>query len=658
VDCGLSHGDTETQRAASLRVSGPLWPVLCCALLLALFPLLASSAPPRNKAQARAEFQRAEQLRAELEAKPEAKRQPGDYLAVIRAYDRVVQLGPTTSAAPDSLLASARLQAEMGRLFGDPNRIERAAEKYRFLIKEYPHSKLVKEARKEMDELSARRGELAANAAKKDAGGAQPAAAQGGAAEASAPPASERSSKIVEITNIRHWATASYTRVVIELSGPVQYQAARIANPNRIFFDLQGARLAAALPRKELAGDDGLLKRIRVAQNQVGMARLVLEVGPVANYSAFVLPNPYRLVIDINGGPARPATAVASAPAAAESPAGAASTGRPARSAAESSAVTEREKQETAESAAMATAEAPSSKPVFEQVQPPARIASPRSSQARREKPAATAEKGPGPQDQRPAPPRAAQPSSDGHRSLIRALGLKIGCIVIDPGHGGHDTGTIGPTGLMEKDLVLDVAKRLGGMIEDRLGGEVIYTRSDDTFVPLEGRTGLANQKQADLFVSIHANSSRAPSARGVETYYLNFTSSADALEVAARENAVSEKSIHELQDLVKKITLKEKLEESREFASDVQRSLYTTMARGNAGLRNRGVKKAPFVVLIGANMPSILAEISFVSNPSDERLLRKTDYRQKIAEALYRGIQKYANSLAGVKVAASRIGE
>jgi len=207
----------------------------------------------------------------------------------------------------------------------------------------------------------------------------------------------------------------------------------------------------------------------------------------------------------------------------------------------------------------------------------------------------------------------------------------------------------------MEKDLVLDVAKRLGEMLEDRLGGEVVYTRSDDSFVPLESRTALANQKQADLFVSIHANSSRAASARGVETYYLNFTSAPEALEVAARENAVSQKSIHELQDLVKKITLKEKLEESREFAVEVQKSLYSSMARGNAGLRNRGVKKAPFVVLIGANMPSILAEISFVSNPSDERLLRKGEYRQKIADALYRGIQKYASSLAGVKVAESR---
>ena len=245
-----------------------------------------------------------------------------------------------------------------------------------------------------------------------------------------------------------------------------------------------------------------------------------------------------------------------------------------------------------------------------------------------------------------------ARPTAAGDRSLIRALGLKIGKIVIDPGHGGHDTGTVGPNGLEEKDLVLDVAKRLGRLLETRLGAEVIYTRKDDTFIPLETRTAIANQEQADLFISIHANSSHDADARGVETYYLNFTSSPDALEVAARENAVSESSIHQLQDLVKKIALKEKIEESREFATDVQGSLYSGLAARNLGLRDRGVKKAPFIVLIGANMPSILAEISFVSNPQDERKLETAEYRQRIAESLYRGVSKYTGGLSGVKVA------
>ena len=247
---------------------------------------------------------------------------------------------------------------------------------------------------------------------------------------------------------------------------------------------------------------------------------------------------------------------------------------------------------------------------------------------------------------------RESQPMADGDRSLIRALGLRIGKIVIDPGHGGHDTGTIGPNGLLEKDLVLDVSKRLGKLLEARLGADVVFTRRDDTFIPLETRTSIANQESADLFVSVHANSSHDPDARGVETYYLNFTSSPEALEVAARENAEADKSIHELQDLVKKIALKEKIEESKEFASDVQQSLHSGLAAKTSGVRDRGVKKAPFVVLIGANMPSILAEISFISNPSDEKRLKSADYRQRIAESLYRGISRYVNGLGGVKVA------
>jgi N-acetylmuramoyl-L-alanine amidase len=246
-------------------------------------------------------------------------------------------------------------------------------------------------------------------------------------------------------------------------------------------------------------------------------------------------------------------------------------------------------------------------------------------------------------------------PTADGETSLVRALGLKIGRIVIDPGHGGHDSGTLGADGIEEKDVVLDVALRLGKLLHDRLGSEIIYTRSDDTFIPLETRTAIANKAQADLFLSIHANSSPDSSARGVETYYLNFTSSPDALETAARENAVSDQSIHQLSDLVKKIALKDKIEESREFAGDVQQGLYGGLQKGNAGLKDRGVKKAPFVVLIGANMPSILAEISFVTNEKDARQLQEPEYRERVAESLYKGVAKYAGGLSGTRPPAER---
>jgi len=239
------------------------------------------------------------------------------------------------------------------------------------------------------------------------------------------------------------------------------------------------------------------------------------------------------------------------------------------------------------------------------------------------------------------------KPTRDGERSLTRVLGLKISRIVIDPGHGGFDTGTIGPHGLMEKDLCLDVALRLGRLIQQKLpGAQVIYTRHDDTFIPLEQRTAIANEAKADLFISIHANSSPDPDTRGVETYYLNFDTSPASMEVASRENARSDESIHDLEGLLQKIARNDKIEESKELAGDIQDSLSQRLQYISQSERNRGVKKAPFVVLIGAEMPSVLAEISFVSNPSDEHLLRNQSQRQRIADGLYRGIAEYLGSL------------
>jgi N-acetylmuramoyl-L-alanine amidase len=250
------------------------------------------------------------------------------------------------------------------------------------------------------------------------------------------------------------------------------------------------------------------------------------------------------------------------------------------------------------------------------------------------------------------APPQAAKMNTIGDRSLTRVLGLKLGRVVLDPGHGGHDIGTHGPSGLAEKDIVLDVSKRLGALLEQRLGSEVIYTRSDDTYVGLEDRTRFANDHKADLFLSIHVNSSPYRTVDGVETYYLNFTTSKAALDLAARENASSQRSVFDLKDLLQKIALRDKIDESREFATRVQTSLYTLTAKSSAEAKNRGVKKAPFVVLIGASMPSVLAEIGFLSNSADEALLRRPDHRERIAEALYKGIASYADTLSHFQVA------
>ena len=249
-------------------------------------------------------------------------------------------------------------------------------------------------------------------------------------------------------------------------------------------------------------------------------------------------------------------------------------------------------------------------------------------------------------------PPKPASATLRGKRNLIRALGLKVGRVVIDPGHGGHDTGGVGPNGLREKDLVLDVAERLGGLIEEKMGSEVVYTRTDDRFLSLRQRTKKANRNHADLFVSIHANSSRIRGIRGVETYYLSLTTNSWALAVASRENAAAERSIHELRKLLSTIALTEKIQESREFATHVQSALYKGLASETKGLRDRGVRKAPFMVLLGVEMPAVLAEIGFLSNPRDEKLLKTSAYRQKIAVHLYKGISRYSESLSHATLA------
>ena len=224
--------------------------------------------------------------------------------------------------------------------------------------------------------------------------------------------------------------------------------------------------------------------------------------------------------------------------------------------------------------------------------------------------------------------------------------------IVVDAGHGGWDLGTVGRQGLLEKDLVLEIAQRLGKLLESRLGADVILTRIDDNYIPLDERAGIANQAQADLFISVHANYSDLPSARGVETYYTNFFSSPSTKDLETRQSDTGNKN--PVTASLSPAELHDKIEQSRRLAASVQRSLYGTLAVQNPGLRDRGVKAASYVVLTETAMPGILAEVSFVSSPTDEQKLRSDGYREQIAEALYKGIARYAAGSRGVKVASA----
>jgi len=225
--------------------------------------------------------------------------------------------------------------------------------------------------------------------------------------------------------------------------------------------------------------------------------------------------------------------------------------------------------------------------------------------------------------------------------------------IVVDAGHGGWDLGTVGRQGVVEKDLVLDISRRLGKLLESRLGSEILYTRSEDAFVPLEERAEIANDAQADLFVSIHANNSDYPSARGVETYYTNVFAPANSLEIEKRDNAITRATVPSV--VFSQVGLKERTEHSRDLAASVEHALYGSLSTKNPAIRDRGVKEAGFLVLTDTTITAVLAEISFVSSPADERNLQSSPYRKQIAEALYKGITHYAAASSHMKLARVR---
>jgi N-acetylmuramoyl-L-alanine amidase len=697
---------------------------LGAALLLLALPALPLQARGKSEAWASTQFSAAERLRESLNSLPPIQQTRILYQRTITAYRRVYYGSPASSKADPSVVAVAELLTDMGRRFNDPKVLRAAVGQYKFLRREYPGSRdrfdalfaigqiyqddlkdpaqakaafeefvrryprnhLAEQARKALSDPIQRAGlkskisrnsgeddfpETKAASEKLSSGKTTKPSAADNAADGDDSEDAGESVKTNRVTSIRHWSTPEYTRVAIGLEKPIKFDSQRIEHPERIFFDLLETSVTPSL-LKSVDVDDGLLKKIRVAQFQPGKSRIVLEVEDNSEYTTVLLADPPRLVIDVRGKNKAAQTSAKAEEADSENgklsqdvpvtrtspPASTGKVGSTANnplpvtgnsisnSSVPQKIVVEAKEDDPQSAATVATLEPPVVKPAAKSAAalPGSTMSLPasgRSGNRGKLKPVVVF-----------PDVHEASPTANGDRSLIRALGLKIGKIVIDPGHGGHDTGTIGPNGLEEKDLVLDVGRRLGKLLQGRMGADVVFTRKDDTFIPLETRTSIANQEQADLFVSIHANSSRDPDARGVETYYLNFTSSAEALDVAARENAASDKSIHELQDLVKKIALKEKIEESREFATNVQRALHTGLAVKSPGVRDRGIKKAPFIVLIGANMPSILAEISFVSNPGDERRLKTSDYRQRIAESLYRGISKYVSGLSGVKVA------
>ena len=382
--------------------------------------------------------------------------------------------------------------------------------------------------------------------------------------------------KLPRISGIRHWSSDDSSTVVLDLEDQVQYEAHRLASPDRIYFDLHDTSLAPEIEGKAIEVGDALLVRIRVSQPVSGMTRVVLETKGKPGFSVSLEPNPYRLVVQVQKPGAEPKAQVNLFPGAAN---------------------------------------------------------------VQQEKLAIVI-----------PPPTREDLQLRAHVPKMR--------IVVDAGHGGWDLGTVGRRGLLEKDVVLEIAQRLGKLLESRLGADVILTRNNDNYIPLDQRAGMANQSQADLFISVHANYSDLPSARGVETYYTNFFSAPNAkdkdVETRDADRSNTDHGKNASAAVLSAAELHEKIEQSRRLAASVQRSLYGTLSVENPGLRDRGVKEASYVVLTETAMPGILAEVSFVSSPTDEQKLRSDGYREQIAEALYKGIARYAAGSRGVKVASA----
>ena len=554
----------------------------CFAFLLAgllAFPnVFFSALPASRQAKTAATFERAVRMRTTLESLAENKRTKSDYQKVIETFKEVVRLDPAYAKAPASLACVAELYEEQGRLFAADRYYLESVKTYQFLVSQYPGSQAAREAlftlgeiyrtdlenpeearetfQKFLDEYpnSSKAEEAQAKIKEIDQLFSKRAATHSAPRRETSE--NRRGSGLPEVNEVRRWVGPNYSRIVIGVDEEVKFETTRLSKPDRIVLDIDNARLSPALVGKTFPVEDGFLHQIRLGQFTPTVTRVVLDVEKIDEYSVLPLPNPFRLVVDIHGistlnreteraakePTAGPVTAHAPRSVESSTATGPTTTGS---EAARTPEIATQSTKPTPEGATIGRAKASEQTEEVKTVSvkpPPTPPASGEAGTRSLETtPAKTA----------PGLPKAATPTESGSRTLTRVLGLKIGRIVIDPGHGGHDTGTIGPTGLREKDVVLDVGLRLKKLLERKVGCEVVMTRSDDTFIPLEERTAIANAKAADLFVSIHANASSDRSARGIETYYLNFTSSPEALEVAARENATSQESVHQLQDLI-----------------------------------------------------------------------------------------------------------
>jgi N-acetylmuramoyl-L-alanine amidase len=562
------------------------------------------------------------------------------YYDVFKKFGQGIDLGEAISyyrdvntLFPGNRLADDALYAVGSILFEDVNDPKRAAEAFAKIILDYPDGDMRTPAETRLKLLS------------KDFDIPLPEEMLG-------------TTPLAKLTNVmpaKYWSSKDYTRVVVQTSGPTAYREElleKVGNrPRRLYIDFQNSYIEPRY-RSPIPIEDGLLKRVRTGQFSPDTVRVVLDIESISDYKIFSLPDPFRVVIDVRGkkkglpmvtvAPLSPPPAPPLAP---QQP-------RPII-AQEGTAKTDPVEQQ---SAAAETEPTQSAQPQVEQPQatrpemvatsPPAPLSTPETDRLAADPDTIVVLRE---ERKRPAPPVIGPSSTAGdiagqQLSLAQQLGLGIGTIVIDPGHGGKDPGAIA-FGMKEKDIVLKVGKSLAAHLREKLGATVILTRTDDSFMPLEERTAIANTNSADLFVSLHINAHPSPDIRGFETYFLNLTTNAEAMRVAARENATTTHQLSDLQDILSDIMRNSKINESSRLAERVHKSIDNGFSESHFALKDMGVKQAPFYVLIGAEMPAILIEIAFISNPDDAKLLGDEQFIVKLAGQISDGISQYANA-------------
>jgi len=566
------------------------------------------AAADKGKDGAESLLESAGRCRKVLEASPKKKVYRHNWLTCINRYEKVVATYPKSSQAAWALFRSAGLYVGLytySRLDSD---LDQAITLYRKLVEEHKDHSLADDAQYKIGEIFFKlkndptqayveflkvdinfpSGDMRPNAKQMLNKLADVLHKKKAPAVASATPSPK--SKRVHVKGIRHWSTPNYTRVVIDLEGPVAYEHHLLEEdrdhdkPRRVYMDLKNARIPKGIDSVVAIKDD-LLQSARAGQYTLDTVRVVLDTERIGRYKVFHLYDPFRIVVDVQGTK-------------------------------ESVQETKEDIQETKEGDVRETKEVKSPpEPTVE-----AKKRKVRKGIRKEEMPDATV-------------------------SLARQLGLSVKRIVIDPGHGGKDPGCrIG--GRYEKDITLSIAKLLARKLRERLGCEVFLTREKDTFLSLEQRTAIANMKKADLFISLHVNAHKDERIQGLETYFLNMATDQNAVLVAARENAASEKSISDLQVILNDLMLNTKINESSRLAHNVQEGMVGGARRLYPGIKSLGVKQAPFYVLIGAQMPAVLVEVGFLSNTRERARLVNRKYQDGITDGISGGIKTYIHGI------------